>query len=131
MKTAVTIARLLLGFIFLVFGLDFFLHFLEKLVTFPAIGPKASDYLGALANAGYFFPVLKSIEVVCGIFLLVNRYTALFIVVVFPIALNIFLFDVFLATSLLFLGGGILVLNLFLAYAYRKNYGGLVANQII
>jgi putative oxidoreductase len=118
MKIAVIIARSMLGLIFLVFGLNFFLHFIPMA---PSSG-KAGAFEGGLFGAGYFFPFMKVIEVVSGFFLLINRYTAFFLLLLFPITVNICLFHAFLAPSGLPLGGLMLLLHLFLGYAYFKYY---------
>jgi len=119
MKIAVLITRTLLGLIFFVFGLNFFIHFM------PMGGNptgKAGTFMAGLMAAGYFMPLLKVAETLCGLFLLVNKYTAFFLVVLFPITLNIFLFDTILAPSGMPIGVLVIVLNLFLAYAYRRYY---------
>jgi putative oxidoreductase len=58
----------------------------------PAMTPTAQAFSDGLYNSGYFFQYMKVIEIVAGLFLLINRYTALFVLVLFPISLNIFLF---------------------------------------
>lgn len=123
MKIAVLITRTLLGIIFLVFGLNFFFHFI------PAAPPTglAKEFSGALFKAGYFFPVLKVIEITTGLFLLLNRYAAFFVVLIFPVTLNIFLFHAFLSPEGLKLALPMLLINLFLGYAYRRYYSGLFA----
>jgi len=126
MKSAVLIARLALGLIYLVFGLDYFLNFMSHIINFPPAGEKADAFFGALGATGYFFPFLKTIEVICAVFLLINRYTAFFAVVVFPITVNIFMLHACLAHPYIPLGTGMLVLHVFLMYAYRKNYTGLL-----
>ena len=126
MKIAVIIARSLLGLIFLVFGLNFFLHFIP--VSPPAPG-KAGAFQSGLFGAGYFFPFMKVIETVSGLFLLINRYTAFFLVILFPITVNICLFHAFLAPSGLPLGGLMLLLHLFLGYAYGKYYSPMFTSQ--
>jgi len=119
MKIAVLIARILLGLIYFVFGLNFFLHF----IPMPAPTKDAAGaFEGGLFGAGYFFPFMKVVEIVSGLFLLLNRYTPLFILVVFPITLNIFLFHAVLAPSGLTTAAPMLIFNLFLAFAYRKYY---------
>nr|WP_294945967.1 DoxX family membrane protein [uncultured Mucilaginibacter sp.] len=127
MKVAVLIARVVLGVVFLAFGLDFFVHFMSSIVKFPGLDRKADNYLTALTHAEYFFPCLKVIEILCGLGLLINRFTALFLIILFPITFNIFLFDIFLGPQLLLLGGTLIALNIFLLIAYRKNYKGLFA----
>lgn len=125
MKIAVLIARILLAFIYLTFGLDYFLNFVSHIVNLPPAGDKADAFFGSLGNAKYFFPFLKSIEVICGLFLLINRFTAFFLVAVFPITVNICVFHACITPTYLPLGASMLTLNLFLLFAYRKYYMAL------
>src|SRR3569833_4501409 len=104
MKTTATIARVLLSLIYLTFGLDYFLHFVGHIINLPAAGDKADNFFGALGAARYFFPFLKSIEVICGLFLLINRYTAFFLVAVFPITVNICVFHACMTLFFFFFG---------------------------
>jgi putative oxidoreductase len=119
MKIAVLIARTLLGLVFLVFGLTFFFHFIPQ--PPPPTG-KAGAFEGGLFGAGYFFPFLKVIETTSGFFLIINRFTALFILALFPIIVNIFLFHSYLLPEGLPVAATIIILELFLIYAYRKYY---------
>lgn len=125
MKTAVTIARIALSLIFLVFGIDYFVPFLSHIINFPAGGNKADSFFGALSAAGYFFPFLKSIEIICGLFLLINRYTAFVLVALFPISVNICVFHACMMPVYMPFGSLILLLNLFLLFVYRKYYTSL------
>ncbi len=65
---------------------------------------------------------MKVIEIVSGLFLIFNRYTALFVLILFPISVNIFLFHAILAPAGIPLGTIVIVLNLFLGFAYFKYY---------
>ena len=120
MKIAVLIARVLLGLIFVVFGFNFFFHFIP--MAQPAMSPQATAFSGGLYGSGYFFQYMKVIEIVSGLFLLINRYTALFILALFPISLNIFLFHTMLAPAGIPVGSAVIILNLFLGIAYFKYY---------
>jgi putative oxidoreductase len=122
MKIAVLIARSVLGLVYLAFGLDYFFNFLSHFINFPSAGPKADAFFGALVALKYFFSLLKTIEIICGFFLLINRYTLFFLIAVFPITVNIFAFHVFATIHYWPLGTGMLLLNLFLIYDYRKYY---------
>lgn len=123
MKTAVTITRILLGLIYVIFGLNFFFHFIP--MQQPAMSKAATDFSMGLFGAGYFFPFLKVLEIISGIFLLINRYTAFFVLFIFPITLNIFLYHGFLLPSGLVMAAPMLIINLFLGYAYGKYYAPL------
>ena len=113
----------MLGLIFVVFGANYFHPFIT--MAQPAMSPAATAFSGGLYNSGYFFQYMKVLEIVSGLFLLINRYTALFILVLAPIVLNIFLFHTILVPSGMPLGTVILLLELFLMYAYRKYYASI------
>jgi uncharacterized membrane protein YphA (DoxX/SURF4 family) len=108
-------ARLLLGAIFTVFGLNGFLHFLPM----PAPTGPAAVFMGGLAATGYFFPLLKGTEVIAGVLLLSNRFVPLALTVLAPIVLNIVAFHAFLAPSGLALPVVIVALGVYLAYTER------------
>lgn len=114
----VIIARLLLGLIFLVFGLNFFFPFIK---ASPPVGI-AGAFVGGLFQSGYFFKLLKVIEVLSGLLLLTGWFTPLILVALFPISLNILLFHAFLEPEGISLAGLIIVLHLFLAWSYRNYY---------
>jgi putative oxidoreductase len=116
---AVVAARTLLGLIYFVFGLNFFLHFLPMPPAQP--GP-AADFSTGLFQAGYFFPMLKGIEVVLGSFLLFRFFTPLSLIILAPVSLNIFLFHAFLEPEGLLMGIVILFLNIYLLWVHRDHF---------
>ena len=65
LKIAAMVVRYLLGLIFLIFGLNGFLQFLPM----PEMSGAAGAYMGGLAGSGYFFPLLKGLEVVSAVLL--------------------------------------------------------------
>ncbi len=91
MKTLSGIARILLGLLFTVFGLNGFLHFL------PAAMPTglAGQYIGALFQS-HFLTVVFLLELIPGVLLLLNRYIPLALTVLAPIIVNIVLYHVFM-----------------------------------
>lgn len=122
MKNATLIFRILLGVIYLVFGLDYFLHFIPYQ---PMHTGKAAALKDALMGTAYIYPMMKSIQIVGGISLLVNRYAPFFAVVLFPISLNVLLFHTILVPSGWLMGVFLIGPNLFLGYAYREYYKGM------
>jgi hypothetical protein len=119
---AKTAARLALGAIFTVFGLNGFLHFLPM----PAPSGLSAVFMGGLGATGYFFPLLKGTEVVAGLLLLGNRYVPLALTVLAPIVLNIVAFHAFLAPSGIALPIVIVALGLYLAYTERAVFAPLL-----
>jgi putative oxidoreductase len=117
---SVITARVVLGLIYFVFGLNFFLHFLP---TPPSAGGPADAFLGGLFQSGYFFPMLKGIEVVLGGLLLIGLFVPLALVILMPISLNILLFHAFLTPPADATMGIVIVLvHLYLAWSYRDYY---------
>lgn len=119
MKNATTIFRILLGFLYLVFGLDYFLHFIPYQ---PHHTGNAEAFKAGLRAAGYFYPMQKVVQILGGLSLLLNRYAPFSAVVLFPISLNVFLFHTILVPSGWLMGVFLLGPNLFLGYAYRRYY---------
>jgi putative oxidoreductase len=120
---AVTGARVLLGLIYFIFGLNFFLNFIPNDQKLSA---EAGTFLGGLFTAGYLFPFMKTVEVVLGALLLARLFVPLSLVLLAPITLNIFLFHAFLEPA----SGGIayliLALNIYLLWAYRDYFKPLL-----
>ncbi|HMG09523.1 MAG TPA: hypothetical protein VK609_13515 [Mucilaginibacter sp.] len=127
MKIAVLIARILLGLIFIVFSLNFFFHFIP--MPQPVMSDKAQAFSGGLYGSGYFFQYMKVIEFLSGVAILVNRYTAFFLLILFPVSVNIFLFHTLLAPAGIPLAVVIILLHLFLGIAYRKYYASIFTAQ--
>jgi len=126
MKKATIISRILLGFIYLVFGLDYFLHFIPYE---PHHTGRVAAFKAGLIGVGYFYPMIKSIQIAGGIALLINKYAPFFAVVVFPISVNVFLYHTILVPSGWLMGVLLIVPNLFLGYAYRKYYRGMFVRK--
>ena len=126
MKTVITISRIILGFIYLVFGLDYFFHFIPYE---PNHTGKVAAFKAALMSVGYFYPMIKSIQIVGGLSLLLNRYAPFFAVVLFPISVNVFLYHTILVPSGWLMGVLLIVPNLFLGYAYRNYYRGMFVRK--
>ncbi|HXA00989.1 MAG TPA: hypothetical protein VNW99_03315 [Cytophagaceae bacterium] len=117
------IAQIVLGLMFLVFGLNGFLHFI------PAQPPSgaAGDFVMGLFKSGYFFPFLKGVEVVCGILLLVNRFVILALLILAPIIINIFLFHLFLGIEGLPMSIILIALLGYLAWTRKDAYKHVLA----
>ena len=88
----ILIARLLLGVIFFVFGLNGFLEFMAE----PEMSEDAGAFITALQDSGYLFALLKVMEVLCGALLLAGLFVPLALVLLAPIIVNIALFHIFL-----------------------------------
>ena len=125
MRIAALIARLLLGLIFVVFGLNAFLQFIP-------MGPPptglAGQFIGALFQSHYLW-VVAVLQIVGGALLLVNRYVALGLVLLGPVIVNILLYHLLL--NPVGMGMAVLVTALWFIvfYAHRNAFSGIFAQR--
>ncbi|TWR30368.1 DoxX family membrane protein [Mucilaginibacter pallidiroseus] len=123
MKATVLASRIILGLLYLIFGLDYFFKFIPYQ---PPLHPGAAGaFKAGLMAAGYFYPMQKTIQILGGLALLSNRFAPLAAVVLFPISLNVFLFHTLLAPEAWQMGVLLLLPNLLLGWGYRKYYAGV------
>lgn len=123
MKIAVIIVRILLGLMFLFSSVTYLFH----LIPIPEPQGKIKLFMDGVAATGYFMYLLKWTELVCGLAFVIGRFVPLATVVIFPVMLNIVLFNAFLMPQGLPMVLTLLAGNLFLAYAYREKYRPMLA----
>jgi uncharacterized membrane protein YphA (DoxX/SURF4 family) len=91
MKYAFVVARVLLGLVFTVFGLNAFLHFFPN----PPVPGLAGQFMGALLGSHYYV-IAFGTELIGGALLLSNRYVPLALTLLGPVIVNILSFHMFL-----------------------------------
>jgi putative oxidoreductase len=94
MRIVSAIARYLEGAIFLVFGLNGFLHF----IPMPPPSGVAGEFMGAL-YVSHYLVVIFAFQLIAGVLLLVNRYVPLALAFLAPVIVNILCFHVFMAPA--------------------------------
>ena len=125
MKIVTLIARILLGLIFVVFGLNGFLNFLS-------MGPMptglAGQFVGALVLSHYYW-VVAALQIAGGALLLVNRFVPLALVLLGPVIVNIICYHAFLNP----IGAGpaavVTVLWLTVFYGKREYFSGIFVQR--
>jgi len=115
---ATTAARILLGLVFFVFGVNGFLH----LFPLPTMEGRAAQFIGGLAASGYFFPLLFATYTIAGTALLTRRFVPLALTVLAPIIVNIVAIHLFLAPSGFQLTILVVGLEVFLGWSYRAAF---------
>jgi putative oxidoreductase len=118
MKIAIIVVRVLLGLPFLIFGINHFFPF----VPHPEMSGPALDYMTGLTKAGYFWPFLRSLEILIGLSLISGRFVPLALAVLSPISLQIFIFHLFLEPTNIPMATIIIGLQAFLIYQYWNYY---------
>ena len=111
------IARFLLGLILIFSGVNYFLGIL----TWFEMTSEARNFIGALLNTNYIFPLVKSIEILAGLLFLLNRFVILASLIIFPGIINIFLFHAFLDFNGLYMAVLLIVL-LGIIVVNRRSY---------
>jgi putative oxidoreductase len=125
MKIAILIARLLLGLILVVFGLNGFLNFLDM---GPMPSGLAGQFIAALAQSHYFW-VVAGLQVVGGLLLLVNRFVPLALVLLGPVIVNILLYHLFLNRAGIGLAILVTILWFIVFYGHRQYFSGIFVQR--
>ena len=120
LRLLTTIARVLLGLIFFVFGLNGFLHFIPQ----PADAMPAAvvALFGAFIQSGYFMPMIFGTQTIVGVLLLLNLFVPLALTLIAPVIVNIVALHFFLVPNGLGIALFVLALELFLAWSYRAAF---------
>jgi uncharacterized membrane protein YphA (DoxX/SURF4 family) len=123
-----TVARILMGLAFFVFGLNGFLNFIP-----PPSKPMpegAMAFVGGLMKSGYMFPLIAGTQLLVGVLLLLNRFVPLALVLIMPVLVNIIAFHVFLQPAGIAPGIVLMILELYLAWTYRHAYCPMLAARV-
>ena len=94
MKIASKIAQYLAGVMFLVFGLNGFLHF----IPVPPLTGVAGQFMGALV-VSHFYVLVFGVQVAGALLLLANRFVPLALTLLAPVIVNILAFHISMAPS--------------------------------
>ncbi|MGB2888338.1 MAG: hypothetical protein WBC04_11625 [Candidatus Acidiferrales bacterium] len=124
MKIATLIARILLGLVFFVFGLNAFLNFI------PAVLPSglAGQFVTVLLQSHYVV-FIGAFQVAGGALLLVNRYVPLALTLLGPVIVNILLYHLLLDHT----GAGVAIVVAILwgilAFRHRQYFSSLFVQR--
>jgi uncharacterized membrane protein YphA (DoxX/SURF4 family) len=123
-KIAVLIARILLGLLFTVFGLNMFLHFIPMT---PPPGD-AGVFLGLLFKYGWFvfFGILY---IVAGVLLLIGRYVGVALTILGPIIVVILMYHITMNPEGIGMALFVALLEVFLIYAHWHHFGPVMGRH--
>src|SRR2546421_12847758 len=110
MKILTIIVRILLGLMFVIFGLNGFLHFIP-MGQMPS--GHAGEFIGAMFASGYLY-VISALQVIGGLLLLSGAFAPLGLLLLGPIIVNILLYHILLDPKGLPIAIVVSVLSLFL-----------------
>ena len=123
-STAIVAARVLLGMVFLGFGVNGLLH----LFPLPPVQGAAAVFINGLIASRYFFPLLFLIYVLTGTALMMGRFVPLALTVLAPVIVNVAVMHLFVPSSGAEVGlaAFVTVLEIFLAWSYRAAFRPLM-----
>jgi uncharacterized membrane protein YphA (DoxX/SURF4 family) len=121
MKITTIIIRTLIGLLFLITSIGFFLKLFPEPTT---TGDFKAFQVGVVAST-YLMPLAKSIELLCGLSFVSGRYVTLANILILPVTINILFINFFLTPSGIPLALFVFLGNLFLIYSHWENYKGL------
>jgi putative oxidoreductase len=125
MKIAVLIARILLGLIFLFFGLNGFLNFLHA----PMPPGPAGQYL-ALLGPTFYMKFVCLVQLIGGVLLLSGQFIPLALILLGPVIVNIILFHISLQPAGLPPGLLTVVLWFIVFFGVRRAFAGVFAQKV-
>jgi len=125
MKILANISRFLLGPIFVVFGLNGFLHF----IPMPPPSGVAGQFFGALFVSNYLVPIF-ALQLVSGVLLLVNRFVPLALTILAAIIVNILLFHLLMNPAGLGLAFVVTVLWSVVFASVRSAFAGIFQARV-
>ncbi len=126
MKNKITLAAAgLLGLVFIVFGLNFFLNFIP--MPSPPEDSAAAAFMGAMYSTGYL-TLVKILEITGGILVAIPKTRNIGLLLLGPIVINILAFNVFIAPGGYTQPPVILVcaLSAFLLWSARASFAKLI-----
>ena len=120
MKIVKNIPVYLLSLLFLVFGSNFFLHF----ISLPNPSGDAGTFIGVIYKTDFLLFV-KTLEIIFAVLLIIKPTRPLALILIAPVSLNILLFELFIAHQP---GIGVLLvlLNATAIFFYKERYMSII-----
>ena len=129
MKVLVVFCRILLGLIFVFFGLNGLFAFLHQ--PMPPRGNPLGDFVGIFHDVGWA-QVVAAFQVIGGLLVLYPGTVPLGLAILVPITVNIWLFHLLfhaVAPSYITLPVLVTIFEIILFYAYRGSFAGILTRS--
>lgn len=126
MKVAFLIARILLGLMFVVFGLNAFFHY----IPMPPLPKDVSgQFMGALFESHYVLAI-GAVQAAGGLLLLAGRYVPLGLTLLGPVIVNILLYHFLMSPAGVGMALVTTLLWFIVFFGVRKAFRGLWASKV-
>ena len=120
------VMRTIFGAIFLISGTNNYLSFMPD----THYTTEGLAFITALKESGYLFDLIKGMEILGGTMLILNMFTPVVIILLAPIVVNIFLFELFLSSSFMIVPTLLVICEAYLFYEYRNLFKWLFTYQL-
>ncbi|HEU4789119.1 MAG TPA: DoxX family protein [Flavobacterium sp.] len=127
MKTATFFIRTIIGLLLVFVSVAYFFNLMPDLAN---TGDFKAFQLGLISSV-YLMPMVKTIELLCGISYLTGQYVALCNLIVLPVSTNILFINFFLNPNGIPLALFVFLGNIFLIYTHWKSYKSLFNRKSI
>lgn len=118
MKIATIIIRTLIGLLLLFASISYFLNLFDE----PVLTGNMKTFNDGLEASGYLVPLVKIVELICGLSFITGKFTRLTYILLMPVSVNILFTHLFLAPEGIPLAAFLLLGNIFLLYTKWNNY---------
>ncbi|MED1783449.1 hypothetical protein P4V43_16660 [Brevibacillus fortis] len=119
-RTLPVFARIILGLILLGAGVNGYIVLFGFEPIFPT-SPAAMELL-----QGYLLVLVKTVEIICGLLFLTNRFVPLALTATAPLVVNILTFHLFVDPDMLAMGLIVAILEVYLLWSYRRSFRQLM-----
>lgn len=110
--------QIALGLLLLTTGINKFVPFMGS----PQMPDPATQFMQALGATGYMMPLIATTEILVGSLLIIHLWSALALVLLAPLSVNVILFHLVLAPDSIAMALLVALLNLYLLFVYRAKY---------
>ncbi len=117
-KKLTNAAEIFLGLALLLLGTDGFMGILPK----PVFNQAGSSFISALSSSGYIFPLMHFVWIVAGVMFLIRKHRPFALLLFVPFVVNMFLFHLFLDSTGAYFAHVLLVVTIYLIWAYWDVY---------
>ena len=125
MKIASTIARYLLAFVFIVFGLNGFLHFIPQ----PPPPSEMADQYFTVMFASHYLAFVFGLQLIAGVLFLFRRTVPLALTIAGPIIVNILLFHALMDPGGIVPGLVVTALWFVIFWQFRAAFSGILLSN--
>jgi uncharacterized membrane protein YphA (DoxX/SURF4 family) len=125
-RIVTAIVRVLLGLMFLVFGLNGFLNFIPAPKDLP---PDVITVSTGLMKGGYM-AVVSAAEILVALLLLTNRFVPLALALFAPVVVGIITFHIAVSPATIVPGLVVILMELYLVWAYRGAFRPMLRAKV-